>query len=116
MRSMFGFSGLTRRERRCFETYVETVPLTRTDAGAPDQVDTRATWSIDFVGMGLVVSETAAAAGRAKRAALLNEGNIILSVASRRQSSRMTRTCCVSEDEKDRNIASTYIRTMLIIN
>ena len=59
---------------------------------------------------------TAVEADRAKRAGLLNEGNIILSVASRRQSSRMTMTCWVSEEERNSTMASTYIRTLLIIN
>jgi hypothetical protein len=119
---MFEFSI---KEERSLETYVERVPLTRIDAVAPDQEETRGPWSIGFVGMGsdeavcvvcVVVWEIAAAAGRAKRVALLNEGNIILSVASRRQSSRTTRTCWVSEEERNSTMASTYIRTLLIIN
>jgi len=36
------------------ESYVERVPLTRTDAVAPDQEVTRGPWSIGFVAMGSV--------------------------------------------------------------
>jgi hypothetical protein len=83
-------------EERSLITYVEVVPLTRTDAVVPDQVVRMGRWSTDVVVMTVshvVVWITAPVAGRARRAALLNDGKIILSVASRRQSSRMTRTC-----------------------
>jgi hypothetical protein len=43
---------LAHEEERSLRTYVERVPLTRTDAVAPDQEETRGPWSIGFVGMG----------------------------------------------------------------